>query len=134
MANIVKHMQTKRYAATGLAPSPTLSDAAKVIFQHIVSNVDESHFSEVDRPLLDTYCHAAALGTQAAQRLDTDGAVIDGKASPWLAVSEKCGKVLVAVSARLRICPQSRFDRLVAGSNGRPQISGNNQFDDPLLA
>jgi phage terminase small subunit len=139
MANIVKHMRTKRFGATGLSPSPTLSDAAQAIFQHIVSNVDESHFNEVDRPLLESYCNAAALGTQAAQRLDTEGAVgADGKVSPWLAVSEKCGKVLVAVSARLRICPQSRFDRLVGGSNSRPQLAGKKPWefdldDDPLL-
>lgn len=104
-----------------LTPPATLSPAAKLVFAHIVSNVDPSHFSPVDLPLLEAFANAAALATEAGQRLDADGAVIDGKASPWLAVSEKCSKTLVAISARLRICPQSRFDRLGAGANSRPQ-------------
>ena len=47
-----------------------------------------------------------------------------------LAVSEKAIKQLVALSARLRICPQSRFDRLGAGSNSRPQPDASQPWDD----
>lgn len=72
-------------------------------------------------PLLEGYAQSAALATEAAQRLDADGAVVEGKSSSWLGVSEKAIKQLVALSARLRICPQSRFNRLRAGSNSRPQ-------------
>ncbi len=107
--------------APRLAPPDTLSPTAKRVFEHIVTSVDPSHFSPVDIPLLEGYAQSAALATQAAQMLDKDGAVVDGKASPWVNVSATAQKQLVALSARLRICPQSRFDRLGAGSNSRPQ-------------
>ena len=107
--------------AARLSPPGTLSPGAKTVYAHTVNSVDPSHFSEVDAPLLEAYAQSAALATEAAQRLDADGAVVEGKPSPWLAVSEKAIKQLVALSARLRICPQSRFDRLGAGANSRPQ-------------
>ena len=53
---------------------------------------------------------------------------MDGKASPWLTVQEKTVRALTALSARLRICPQSRFDRLVAGTKDRPK--GPRPWDD----
>jgi phage terminase small subunit len=128
--------------AARITPPATLSPAAKAVFVHIVANVDPSHFSKVDLPLVEAYANSAALATEAAQRIDADGAVsADGKLSPWLAVSEKAQKQLVALSARLRICPQSRFDRLGAGANSRAQPDGvkpwewdkapkNKYFDD----
>lgn len=71
--------------------------------------------------LVSQYAGAADLAAQAQARLDQDGAVVDGRASPWLQVLEKASRSCVALSARLRICPQSRFDRLVAGANSREQ-------------
>lgn len=107
--------------AVRLTPPDTLSKPAQTVYAHTVNSVDPSHFSEVDAPLLEAYAQSAALATEAAQHIDADGAVVEGKPSPWLAVSEKAIKQLVALSARLRICPQSRFDRLGAGANSRPQ-------------
>lgn len=121
------------------APSP-LAEGPAAVFNHIVNAVDPSHFSAVDLPLLESYANAAHLATLAAHELEANGAVIDGKASPWLGVQEKASKQLVALSARLRICPQSRFDRLVAGANSRTQINRRKPWlpaeddDDDLLA
>lgn len=116
-------------------PMNTLSPAALAVFRHIVSSVDPSHFSEVDLPLLESYANNAALATHAALQIDGEGAVIDGRPSPWLGVAEKAAKQLVALSARLRVCPQSRFDRLVAGSNSRPQNTTRRPWDpEGLLA
>ena len=120
--------------APRIAPPTTLSPTAREIFIHIVENVDPSHFSEVDLPLLEGYANSAALSTEAAHHLGEDGAVMDGKVSPWLGVAEKAHKQLVALSARLRICPQSRFDRLAAGANSRHQPSVYDFDDDGLLA
>jgi len=111
----------------------SLAQGPAGVFKHIVNAVDPSHFSAVDLPLLEAYANAAHQATLAAQEIERNGAVIEGKASPWLAVAEKAGKQLVALSARLRICPQSRFDRLVAGANSRPQPSFDGD-DDGLLA
>lgn len=98
------------------------------MFKHTIASVDPGHFNPVDMPLLEAFSNSAALATEAAQRIDSEGAVIDGKPSPWLNVLEKAQKSLVALSARLRICPQSRYDRLVAGSNSRRQPD---PIDDP---
>lgn len=120
--------------APRIAPPATLSPTARAIFIHIVDNVDPSHFCEVDVSLLEGYANSAALSKEAAHRLDFDGAVIDGRASPWLGVAEKAHKQLVALSARLRICPQSRFDRLAAGANSRLQPNNYDFDDDGLIA
>lgn len=130
-----------RHVATAkrLKPPPALSEPAQRVFEHVVGAVDPGHFSEVDLPLLEAYATSAAMATLSAQMLEQEGAVVDGKANAWLTVQEKAQRSLVALSARLRICPQSRFDRLVAGSNTRPQLrqprsSGLLAGDDDLLA
>ena len=136
MAAIIKGKHITR--AARIAPPDTLSPAAKAVFLHIVANVDPSHFSEVDMPLLEGYANSAALATEAAQMLDSDGAVVDGNASAWVSVAATAQKQLVALSARLRICPQSRFDRLGAGANSRPQPDRDKSWElidpDGLLA
>lgn len=136
MANITKHMKVVAFNKTGLTPPATLSAPAATIYRHMVVNVDDSHFNQVDQPLLEAYANSAALAAEASQHIDAEGAVLDtGKPNPWLSVSEKAQKQLVALSARLRICPQSRFDRLVAGSNSRPQRTGTKPWEtDDLLA
>lgn len=108
--------------AKRLKPPPALSEPALKVFEYVVGAVDPGHFSEVDLPLLEAYATSAAMATLSAQMLEQEGAVVDGKANAWLTVQEKSQRSLVALSARLRICPQSRFDRLVAASNSRPQM------------
>lgn len=107
----------------------TLSEGPARVFAHVVNSVDASHFSEVDLPLLESYAVAAHLSSEAAEHLGAEGSVIDGKASPWLSAKEKADKLLVALSARLRICPQSRFDRLVAGANSRQQSGSRKPWE-----
>jgi phage terminase small subunit len=131
-----RHLTT----AKRLKPPESLSEPALKVFEHVVGAVDPGHFSEVDMPLLESYATSAAMATLAAQMLGQEGAVVEGKANAWLTVQEKAQRSLVALSARLRICPQSRFDRLVAGSNTRPQVRLANSGgllagdDDELLA
>jgi phage terminase small subunit len=122
-----RHIATK----PRLKPPATLSKGAAAIFTRTVAAVDPDHFSAVDGPLIEQYAAAADLACQAQTNLDSHGAVIDGKASPWLAVLEKSSRACVALAARLRVCPQSRFDRLTAGANSRPQPQ---RLSDPLLA
>ena len=120
--------------ARRVQPPTTLSPAAQAVYEHVVSSVDPNHFSAVDQPLLENYAVAAALFADASRHLDAEGPVVDGKPSPWLSVQERASKQLVALSARLRICPQSRFDRLVAGANSRRQPDDEIDDDDGLLA
>jgi hypothetical protein len=46
---------------------------------------------------------------------------VGGKANPWIVVQEKAQRAMVALSARLRLSPQTRFDRLVAATTSRYQ-------------
>jgi phage terminase small subunit len=74
-----------------------------------VSGCDAGHFREPDLPLLSRYCEAAVLAEQAALEL-RNGAVVDGKPSPWIVIQEKCVRAMVSLSMRLCLSPQSRID------------------------
>jgi phage terminase small subunit len=86
-----------------LKPPDSLSEGAKAEFIRIVTAEKADHFRSSDLPLLVQYCEAAALAEWAVKELQHD----DAKAA-WLTRWEKANRVLVALSARLRICPQSR--------------------------
>lgn len=104
-----------------LKPPATLSPSARRVFELIVGAVAAEHFEQADLPLVVQYAEAAALAEQAQAEIDANGPVIGSKVSPWLAVSAQAIKSCVALSARLRLAPQSRFDRLRAGTTSRPQ-------------
>src|SRR5262245_10611836 len=69
-----------------LKPPPSLSQAECEIFVAVVGACDRRHFRPSDLPLLVRYCEAHALADQAAAQLRQEGAVVNGKASPWLIV------------------------------------------------
>lgn len=102
-----------------LDPPKGLSRAAGHVFRHLTNAVAPEHFTAADVPLLVEFCRAVELADQAALELHRHGAVVNGKASPWLVVQEKAQRALVALSARLRLAPQSRFDRTTAGTRSR---------------
>ena len=115
-----------------LAPPASLSDIERKVWTSLVKSVGSDHFKRCDVPLLAEYVRAAALCAKAAAAINQEGAVVNGKCNPWVTVAEKSGRALVALSARLRVCPQSRFDRLKAGTTaktGAPELD-----DDGLLA
>jgi len=113
-----RHISTK----ARLKPPATLPAGAVAIFEATVAAVDPEHFSAVDLPLLEQFSVAADLAQQAQRHIEQDGPVlVSGKVSSWVVVQEKSIRALVALSARLRISPQSRFDRTVAGTNSRTQ-------------
>lgn len=114
-----RHKTPAPFARPALTPPSTLSPRAAQIFTATVGAVDPFHFTPVDLPLLCQYAAAADLCEQAQASLDRIGAVDAGRLNPWVAVLEKSSRSCVALVARLRICPQSRFDRLVAGTNSR---------------
>ena len=97
------------------------------VFRELVDSVDGSHFAPADGPLVEAYAQAIVLGRTAYEHLQAEGAVLEtGKTNPWLAAHEKSARAATALSARLRLCPQSRFSREKAGSNSsksrRPSI------------
>ena len=115
---------------TGTLPTPAgLSPAAAAHWARVVADAGQGHLLPADGPLVIEYARALALADQAHQALEADGTVVDGKASPWVTVLEKQVRSIVALAARLRLCPQSRFDRTVAGSKAR-SITGRTDADD----
>src|SRR6516164_8159784 len=86
-----------------LRPPATLSEGAKAEFIRIVTCEKPEHFRTSDLPLLTQYCESAALAAWATQELRRDDAP-----ARWLTVWEKANRNMVALSARLRLCPQSR--------------------------
>jgi len=98
-----------------LEPPASLAPAERELFVELVAAVDRRHFRTCDRLLLARYCEAAVLAEQAAKELREHGAVINGKASPWIVVQEKSVRTLTALSLRLRLSPQARLgNRAVA--------------------
>lgn len=115
-------------------PGHLIKPEAKV-FRSVVAAVASDHFQVCDVPLLVEFARATCLADQAAAALAAEGIVVNGKVSGWVAVQEKAQRGLVALSARLRICPQSRFDRTKAGVTARTGLpDGYAQDDDDLLA
>lgn len=119
-----------------LEPPANLSPGAAEVFKRTVEALDADHFAACDAPLMEQYAVAADLARQAQAQLDEHGAVVAGKANPWLVVQEKSVRSLVALAARLRLSPQSRFDRLVAATKSRPKGTRPWESDpaDPLAA
>ncbi len=64
------------------APS-SLNQLERKIFTDIVGASAPEHFRPSDLPLLVSYVQATVLGEHAAAEL-RNGAVIDGKPSPWI--------------------------------------------------
>jgi phage terminase small subunit len=91
-----------------LKPPPELTDTARKVFLDIVAATEPRHFHPSDLPLLCRYCEATALAQQAEAALASAGAVIDGAASPWVAILGQQTKTLQGLSMRLRLSPQAR--------------------------
>lgn len=98
-----------------------LSEAVREIFVELVTANDVGHFSRSDVPLLVEYATAIAQARRAAEGMEKEGPVVRGRSSPWLVVQEKATRAMVALSMRLRLSPQSRFDaRAASRSAARP--------------
>ncbi|MCC6172395.1 MAG: P27 family phage terminase small subunit [Gammaproteobacteria bacterium] len=87
-----------------------LSPGARAVWKAVTAAVAHDHFRASDAPLLRTYCEACALADEAAAELAANGAVVDGKLSPWLLVQEKASRTQSTLALRLRLCPSSRTD------------------------
>ena len=70
------------------APS-SLSEPERKLFDDLVGACNDKHFRSSDLPLMCRYVEASVFAEQAARELRKNGAVADGKASPWLTVQEK---------------------------------------------
>jgi hypothetical protein len=117
-----------RSSAERLRPPPELTTAEKQIFVELVATNKPEHFRPSDLPLLVAYVHACALEIALARQITADD-------NQTLLRWERACKVMTALSARLRLSPQSRTPT----HPGRPNPNGAelrpiNYFDKMRLA
>lgn len=98
-----------------LRPPSDLSPAGLAVWEEIAGCVPPGHFRVSDFSLLRAYCEAAGLAGIAAGELAADGAVVDGRVSPWVGVLERAHRSMASLALRLRLCPSSRLDPKVVG-------------------
>lgn len=99
-----------------LSPPKDMSAPARALWREIVDSLKVDHFQPSDGPLLRAYCEALLLSQRASHELAVSGPALDGKTSPWLALFGKASQTVTSLSARLRLCPQSRISRDKAGN------------------
>lgn len=98
-----------------------LAGRAKEVFLDTVSACKPAHFEPQDTPILVEFCRATALADEAAAALATEGAVIDGKASPWVGIQATAQKTMTTLATKLRLGPTARTSNPPSrGPGGRP--------------
>jgi phage terminase small subunit len=117
-----------------LRPPDDLSPAEKEIFADIVGAVDPKHFAPSDVTLLASYSVAINQEREASHHLRAEGYIVDGKPSPWIVVQEKSYRMVLGLSMRLRLAPQSRTRTKVKGDRisayERMELEEGNDDDD----
>jgi hypothetical protein len=106
-----------------LSPPDSLGAEEAGLFGQLVAAAEPEHFRRSDLPLLIEYVRAVLLASTAAKHLAAEGAVVNARANPWLVVQEKQIRAMTALSARLRLAPQSRTDPKTAGRQKGPAPS-----------
>ncbi len=119
-------MAIRPAAVARLEPRADAPADVRAIFEEIIVSVAADHFRPADAHLVEQYAQAIALGHAAYEALSADGlvtVVAEGKTSPWIVVLEKAHRSAVALSARLRLCPQTRIGGRAADRTTRPQYT-----------
>jgi Phage terminase, small subunit len=109
-------------------PRADVPTTLKPIIIDLIASVPPEHFRNGDVVLIEMYAAAIALSRQAYDELERNGPVIDGKASPWIAVLEKTHRSSAVLAARLRLTPQMRTDPKTAGRRAGPPPSYYDQM------
>ena len=112
-----------------IAAPDDLPEPAAALWREIMQTTPEAQWRPGDVPLLATYTRTALLATEAAQRLEADGQLVDGRPSPWARLLAEHGKTLAALAGKLRLCPSSRTRPDAATLRHTP--AGPRPWDDP---
>jgi hypothetical protein len=86
-----------------LEPPASLSGPEREVFRELIDACDRRHFRRSDMPLVTAYCRAVHLERWSAAQLGEDP-----ESTRMLALWEKSGRALVALAAKLRLCPAAR--------------------------
>jgi hypothetical protein len=103
--------------ANKLRPPSGLPKPEREVFAELIASNPASHFRVSDMPLLIQYCSAVVLNERAAAELRIAPITPEGKASPWLVISEKTHRATVALAMRLRLSPQARLPKTITAKD-----------------
>jgi len=93
--------------ANRLSPPDDLTGPARAMFLDLVSSVRPDFFQPAHRPLLVAYASALVEERVAAGELEADY-IVDGKASPWLAIWQARMRAVTTLARALRLSPASQ--------------------------
>jgi phage terminase small subunit len=108
-------------SAPCLSPRADMDHEVKAVFKQIIASVPIEHFKPSDYPLIESYAKAIVLSQRAYAAIEEEGFIVRGKPSPAVSVWEKASKAEVALSARLRLSPQHRYQSTSSKLKGPPQ-------------
>jgi hypothetical protein len=91
-----------------LRPPDCLGEPQKRAFIDLVGTCPIAQFRRSDLPLLARWAELVVLAETAAHHLTGDGAVAEGKRSPWFDVHQGASRELRALSLRLQLGPRAR--------------------------
>ena len=94
--------------ASRLSPPDGLTGPARAMFLDIVTSVRPDFFQPAHRPLLVAYANALVEERVAAGELETNY-IVDGKASPWLAIWQARMRAVTTLARSLRLTPSSQY-------------------------
>jgi len=121
----VASLALARPEPAALLPRPSKEAPADIrrLFTAILAEVPRDHFKAVDGHLLEQYCQSTLLARQSYAELAKTGPVVDGKASPWVAILEKAHRSSAVLAGKLRLAPAARMSSRTAGRNATPHPS-----------
>jgi P27 family predicted phage terminase small subunit len=105
--------------ARRVKPPEGLPDPVQALWRQLVESLPADRFHASDRPLLALYCRALHQAQLAFDKLERHGAAYDDSISPWQRVADSAVKQAATLATKLRLCPQARLDRKVAGPMAR---------------
>lgn len=102
-----------------IEPPPTASARVAKVFREVVGSVDAQHLRPCDAVTVEAFAQAVDLARTAAAALADEGCVVDGRTSPWIAILERAHRSVATLGRALRLTPNTRVDRRVAGTSTR---------------
>lgn len=101
-------------------PPPTLDADGKALWNEIVRSLQPGYFLQSEHPVLETYVQGILSIRRHREMLKIEGDFPGGKLNRRHMLLQSEIKSMTGLATRLRLCPQSRLDRMMAGKATRP--------------
>ena len=100
-------------------PPANLPEPVRKIWAGLVDSLPADRFHSSDWPLLSLYSRFTYQAETALAHVEKAGATDGSATNPWLRVADVASKQCAVLATKLRLCPQTRMDRKVAGPAAR---------------